>query len=84
MVKDTRGFAILAERKSKLYLALAIKHKTAQAANEAIIKLLTPLKHWVKTLSFDNGREFSWHDKLAQALECGTYFANHIIVRSVA
>jgi IS30 family transposase len=31
-------------------------------ANDAINKLLTPLKHWVKTLTFDNGREFSWHE----------------------
>ncbi|CAC9554147.1 hypothetical protein [uncultured Gammaproteobacteria bacterium] len=53
------GFATLAERKSRLYLALPIANKTAQAANDAIAKLLMPLKHWVKTLTFDNGREFS-------------------------
>jgi IS30 family transposase len=43
--------------------------------NDAINKLLTPLKHWVKTLTFDNGREFSWHEKLAENLDCNTYFA---------
>jgi IS30 family transposase len=69
------GFATLAERKSRLYLALPIKYKTASAANEAILKLLQPIKHWVKTLTFDNGREFSWHDELAKKLDCGTYFA---------
>jgi hypothetical protein len=53
------GFATLAERKSRLYLALPIANKTAQNANDAINKLLTPHKHWVKTLTFDNGREFS-------------------------
>ena len=36
---------------------------------------ITPLKHWVKTLTFDNGREFSWHEKLAENLDCNTYFA---------
>ena len=46
-----------------------------QNANDAINKLLTPLKHWVKTLTFDNGREFSWHEKLAENLDCNTYFA---------
>jgi hypothetical protein len=35
----------------------------------SVNKLLTPLKHWVKTLTFDNGREFSWHEKLAENLE---------------
>ncbi|MBA5248402.1 MAG: IS30 family transposase, partial [Gammaproteobacteria bacterium] len=47
----------------------------ACSTNDAIIKLLMPLKRWVKTLTFDNGREFSWHAKLAEKLECSTYFA---------
>jgi IS30 family transposase len=38
------GFATLAECKSRLYLALPIANKTAQNANDAINKLLTPLK----------------------------------------
>jgi IS30 family transposase len=70
------GFITLAERKSRLYLVLPIANKTAQAANDAITKLLTPLKHWVnKTLTFDNGRAFSWHGELAETLACATYFA---------
>ena len=69
------GFATIAERKSRLYLALPIQHKTANAANEALLILLEPIYHWVKTLTFDNGREFSWHDKLAKKLDCSTYFA---------
>ncbi len=52
-----------------------ITNKTAQTANDVIIKSLTPLKHWVKTLTFDNGRKFSWHDRLAKALDYGAYFA---------
>jgi IS30 family transposase len=47
------GFATLAERKSRLYLALSIANKTAQNANDAINKLLTPLKHWV-------GKDLKW------------------------
>ncbi|CAB5498270.1 Mobile element protein, partial [Bathymodiolus azoricus thioautotrophic gill symbiont] len=69
------GFATLAKRKSRLYLALPIANKSAQAANDAITTLLVPIKHWVKTLTFDNGREFSWHNKLAETLSCCTYFA---------
>ena len=68
-------FVTLAERKSRLYLALPIAHKTTKLTNAAILKLLKPIKHWVKTLTFDNGREFSWHDKLAKKLKCKTYFA---------
>jgi IS30 family transposase len=51
--------ATLAERKSRFYLALPVTNKTAQAVNDAIAKLLTPLKHWIKMLTFDNNREFS-------------------------
>jgi IS30 family transposase len=69
------GFATLAERKSRLYLAFPIRNKTAEITNEAILKMLKPIKDWVFTLTFDNGREFSWHDVLAKALNCKTYFA---------
>jgi hypothetical protein len=37
------------------------------SANDAINKLLTPLKHWVKTLTFDNGREVSLKNSLCQS-----------------
>ena len=56
-------------------MVLPIANKNAQAANDAITTLLVPIKHWVKTLTFDNGREFSWHNKLAKTLSCCTYFA---------
>jgi len=73
------GFATPAERKSRLYLVLPIANKTACSANDAIIKLLMPLKRWVKILTFDNGREFSWHTKLAEKLECSTYGLNSLL-----
>ena len=68
-------FATLAERKSRFYLALPIKRKTAQETNAAILRLLEKIKQFVMTLTFDNGREFSWHSELAKQLECETYFA---------
>jgi IS30 family transposase len=67
VAKGHKGiFVTLAERKSRLYLALPIIHKTTKLTNAAILKLLKPIKHWVKTLTLDNGREFSWHDELAK------------------
>ncbi len=69
------GFATLAERKSRMYLALPITHKTSKAAFDAIVRLLEPIKYWVKTLTFDNGREFSWYESIAKSLDCETYFA---------
>jgi len=40
-----------------------------------MIKLLSPIKQFVKTLTFDNGKEFSLHEIIAKFLECDTYFA---------
>jgi DNA (cytosine-5)-methyltransferase 1 len=82
---EFNGFATLAEHKSRLYLALPIANKSAQAANDAITTLLAPIKHWVKTLTFDNGREFSWHNKLAKTLSCCTYRLNspHVILSKI-
>ena len=37
--------------------------------------LLDPIKRFVKTITFDNGKEFTLHEKIAQSLECKTYFA---------
>ena len=51
-------FATLAERKSRLYLALRTKNKTAKETNAAILRLLKHMKQHVMTLTFDNGREF--------------------------
>lgn len=65
----------LLERKSRLYLALPIKHKTADTTRGAIHSLLHSIKDYVKTITFDNGREFTRHKTIAKQLQCATYFA---------
>ena len=42
---------------------------------EAIMLLLNPLKRFVKTITFDNGKEFAQHEKIAERIECETFFA---------
>ena len=56
-------------------LRFGIKNKTAKETNAEILRLLAHMKQYVMTLTFDNGREFSWHSELAKRLECETYFA---------
>jgi IS30 family transposase len=68
-------FVTLTERVSKLNLAICVAHKEAVLVKEAIIQALQPVKDWVKTITFDNGREFCQHSDIAQQLECKTYFA---------
>ena len=40
-----------------------------------MITLLEPLKKFVKTVTFDNGKEFTLHETVAKELSCKTYFA---------
>lgn len=65
----------LAERRSRLYLALPIVRKTAELATAGITRLLTGLKDWVHTITYDNGREFCGHKVIAKALDCDNFFA---------
>ena len=66
----------LVERKSLFTLSCKVTCKTAAVVSEAIIKLLTPYRDKVKTLTFDNGSEFCHHEKIANALSAKTYFAH--------
>jgi len=65
----------LDERVSKLRLALPMVGKFAQDTKDAIIELLEPIKSFVKSITFDNGKEFAKHKDMANILECDTYFA---------
>jgi IS30 family transposase len=74
--KNHKGaFVTLDERKSKLRLALPVASKKAHEVTEAINALLKPIKHFVETITFDNGKEFAKHEKVAKSIKCDTYFA---------
>jgi len=74
--KNHQGAIVtLDERKSKLRLAFPLAGKKAQPVLEATVLLLDPIKTFVKTITFDNGKEFTLHEKIAEALGCDTYFA---------
>ncbi len=38
-------------------------------------ELLLPIKDYVLTFTFYNGKEFTTHEQIAECLECDTYFA---------
>ena len=65
----------LDERRSKLRLAAPLTGKKAVEAKDKMIELLNPLKGFVLTVTFDNGKEFAHHEAVAEALDCKTYFA---------
>ncbi len=73
--KHKGAIVTLDERVSKLRLALPMIGKFAIETKEAIIELLKPIKPFVKSITFDNGKEFAKHKDMASSLECDTYFA---------
>jgi len=74
--KNNKGAIVtLDERKSKLRLAAPLRGKHAAPLTEAVINLLKPIKKFILTMTFDNGKEFSRHNNMTEALGCNTYFA---------
>ena len=66
----------LTERKSRLALIAKVERKTASQVSASIIRLLSPLKRGVLTLTSDNGKEFADHKEMAKALNADFYFAH--------
>ncbi len=56
-------------------LAYPLATKKAQLVADAIKLLLGSIKDYVLTFTFDNGKEFTTHEQIAESLECDTYFA---------
>ncbi len=74
--KNHKGAIVtMDDRKTKLRLAYPLPGKKAKDVKDAMIKLLSPIKSWVKTTTYDNGKEFALHKEVSKALGCNAYFA---------
>ncbi len=74
--KNHKGAVVtLDERKSKPRLAAPLPGKKAEYVEDAMISLFSPVKPFVKTITFDNGKEFTLHREIAEKIECETCFA---------
>ncbi len=65
-----------AERKTRLSVITLAPDKTAASVKTALVAALTPLAADVKTLTYDNGKEFALHEEIAKKLEAEGYFAH--------
>lgn len=76
--KQTRGNVLvtLVERKSLFTLTAKAIDKTAESVSAVICKLLEPYSSCVKTITFDNGKEFAFHETIDQCIGCISYFAH--------
>ena len=66
----------LVERQSKVMIVLNVHRKTDEAVNYHLDKWLSKIpRHFVKSLTFDNGKEFAGWREIANKHDLHTYFA---------
>ena len=65
----------LVERKSGYAVMAKVEKKTSELVSSAIVDKLQPMAARVKTLTFDNGKEFAGHAHIDQQLQSTAYFA---------
>lgn len=74
-VNHKQAIVTLVERKSGYAVIAKVQNKTAKLVSKAIVKLLEPFKAKVKTLTYDNGKEFAKHAWIDKKLSSTGYFA---------
>ena len=75
--KSKTCFATLAERKTRLYLAMKIPDRKADTMAAAIISMLSEIPgELVKTITCDRGAEFANWQTIEKKLNCDVYFAD--------
>jgi IS30 family transposase len=70
-----QAIVTVVERKSGYAVIAKVENKTADLVSAAIVNRLKPFGKKVKTLTFDNGKEFCGHGKIDEALGSTSYFA---------
>ena len=66
----------LVERMSRFTLLAKIPNKRASQLTQSVIRLMTPLKSKVLTITSDNGTEFACHKIISRKLEADFFFAH--------
>ena len=63
------------ERKSKYTKLVKLPDKSAGSVVHACGRVLLPLAERIKTITYDNGKEFAYHTEIAATLGAKSYFA---------
>lgn len=71
-----QALVTLTERKSRFTLLGKVPQRSAQAVQDQIHRLLLPVQDKVHTLTSDHGKEFAYHEQIAQLLQLKYYFAH--------
>jgi IS30 family transposase len=59
----------IVERKTSFTVSIRVDDKSAKTVTAASIALLTPFNRAVLTITADNGKEFAYHEKMAESLK---------------
>ena len=65
----------LVERKTRLTLAAKVESRNSDVVAAAVVKMLTPYKDTMHSITSDNGKEFARHELISERLEADFYFA---------
>lgn len=66
---------VMTDRTTLVTMLEKLNDKTAEHVYQKMKKRLSNFSNsWIKTITFDNGKEFAYHHKLAQDLNTKTYF----------
>ena len=71
-----QAMVTIVDRSSRYLLMAKSINKSADAVTKATISLLLPFKDKVLSITSDNGKEFAYHQQIADALNTDFYFAN--------
>lgn len=75
--KNHKGAIVsLTERRSMTQLLKKVKTKNAEQVAKAIVKMVKASGLPAYTMTFDNGKEFSRHEKIAKQLNLKAFFAH--------
>jgi len=75
--KNHKGALVtIVDRVSKFTVIAKVTSKQAEGVTKATIDLLSPHAAYLHTITADNGKEFSGHEKIAEALKTKVYFAH--------
>ena len=66
----------LVERKKRFTLIGLAKNKSSEAVTDTILEMLIGYRRQVKTITYDNGKEFAGHVDIAKASNSKAYFAH--------
>lgn len=74
--RHKQALVTLTERKSRFTLLGKVPQRTAQTVQDQIQRLLLPVIDKVHTLTSDHGKEFAYHEQIAELLQLKFYFAH--------